>query len=74
MSKLPVISGRECAKALERAGFYIRRTKSSHIIMRIDTPFVQVVVPDYKTLDRGTLRGIINQSGLSIAEFIDLLK
>ncbi len=74
MSRLPVISGRECVKALERAGYYIRRIKSSHIIMRVDSPFIQIVVPDHKTLDRGTLRGIINQSGMSVDEFIDLLK
>jgi len=37
--KLPVISGKECVKALTKAGFYIRRRKSSHIVMRRDNPF-----------------------------------
>ncbi|WKZ38465.1 MAG: type II toxin-antitoxin system HicA family toxin [Anaerolineales bacterium] len=31
------------------------------------------VVPDHKELDRGTLRAIIRQSGLSVDEFIKLL-
>ena len=59
MSKLPVISGRECVRALEEAGFYLKRQTGSHLILRRDEPFVQVVVPDHKVLDRGTLRAII---------------
>ncbi|MFP4135398.1 MAG: type II toxin-antitoxin system HicA family toxin, partial [Halothece sp.] len=30
MSKLPQISGKECIKALEKVGFYIKRQKGSH--------------------------------------------
>jgi len=36
--------------------------------------FSQIVVPDHKELDRGTLRAIIRQAGLSLDEFINLLK
>ena len=72
MSKLPVISGRECVKALEKAGFYFKRQEGSHIVLRKDSPFAQVVMPDHKELDRGTLRSIIRQSGLSLDEFIKL--
>ncbi len=74
MSKLPVISGRECVRALKRVGFYVRRQTGSHLILRRDDPFAQVVVPDHKVLDRGTLRAIIRQSGLSVSEFVELLK
>jgi predicted RNA binding protein YcfA (HicA-like mRNA interferase family) len=48
MSKLPVISGHECIKALEKAGFYFKRQEGSHIVMRRDDPFGQVVVPDHR--------------------------
>ena len=41
--------------------------------MQRNEPFAQSVVPDYRELDRGTLRGIIRQSGLSVAEFRELL-
>jgi predicted RNA binding protein YcfA (HicA-like mRNA interferase family) len=40
------------------------------MILRRDEPFAQVVVPDHKTLDRGTLRTIIRQAGLSPEEFL----
>ena len=59
MSNLPRISGRDCVKALEKIGFYFKRQESSHIVLRRDDPFCQVVVPDHKELDRDTLRAII---------------
>ena len=72
MSGLPQISGRECVRILEKSGFYVRRQKGSHIILRRDDPHSQLVVPDHKELDRGTLRAIIRQSGLSVTEFMKL--
>ena len=72
--KLPRISGRLCIKTLEKAGFYFKRQESSHIVLRRDDPFGQTVVPDHKELDRGTLRAIIRQAGLSVDEFIRLMK
>lgn len=73
MSPLPTISGRECIKALANAGFEVLRQKGSHVMMRRDVPFAQVVVPDHKTLDRGTLRGISRQAGLTVDKFLALL-
>ena len=73
MSGLPRISGRECVRALARIGFYTRRQRGSHIILRRDEPFGQLVVPDHRELDRGTLRAIIRQAGLGVEEFAELL-
>jgi len=73
MTQLPVISGRACIAALERAGFTVRRQVGSHIVLRRDTPFAQTTVPDHRTLDRGTLRAIVRQAGLSVDDFVRLL-
>ncbi|MBL9218671.1 MAG: type II toxin-antitoxin system HicA family toxin [Opitutaceae bacterium] len=73
MSGLPRISGREAVAVLNKVGFQIRRQKGSHIILRRDIPFAQTVVPDHAELDRGTLRAIIRQSGLSVEQFTALL-
>lgn len=73
MTKLPRIAGRDCIRALERAGFYRKRQTGSHVVMRRDEPFAQVVVPDHDKLDRGTLRAIIRQAGLSVEDFLQLL-
>ncbi|MBI1369578.1 MAG: addiction module toxin, HicA family [Planctomycetes bacterium] len=74
MSGLLVISGAQCVKALERAGFVRKRQRGSHITLRRDHPFAQLVVPDHKSLDRGTLRAIIRQAGLTVDQFVELLK
>jgi predicted RNA binding protein YcfA (HicA-like mRNA interferase family) len=50
MSGLPRISGRECIKAFGKKGFYLKRQEGSHMILRRDEPFAQVVVPDHKNL------------------------
>ena len=73
MSKLPKISGRACVKSLEKVGFYFKRQQGSRIILRRHDPFAQVVVPDHKELDRGTLRAIIRQAGVSVDEFTRLV-
>ena len=74
MTKLPRVSSRECVRALEKAGFQNVRQKGSHITMRRDSPFAQVVVPGNRELPVGTLRSILRSTGLSVDEFIDLLK
>jgi predicted RNA binding protein YcfA (HicA-like mRNA interferase family) len=56
MSNLPRVSGRECVKAFLKIGFEFKRQKGSHIILRRQFPFSQLVVPDHMELDRGTLR------------------
>ncbi|MBS4029009.1 MAG: type II toxin-antitoxin system HicA family toxin [Ignavibacteriales bacterium] len=43
------------------------------MIIRRDNPFSQVTVPEHDELDKGTLRAIIRQAGLSVEEFIELL-
>lgn len=73
MSYLPRISGRTCISALKKAGFTQIRQQGSHIVLKKNNPIVQLVVPDHKELDTGTLRAIIRQSGLSVEDFIALI-
>ncbi len=74
MSKLPVISGKECIKALEKIGFTIDRQRGSHIILVRENPRYTLSVPNHKEIDRGTLRAMIRQVDLTVDEFIRLLK
>ncbi len=73
--KLPVISGKEAIKALERAGFVAVRQKGSHIRMKKVTSemVINITVPLHDTLDRGTLKSIIKSAGLTVEEFVELL-
>ena len=60
-------------RPLGKAGFYAKRQESSHIVLRRDNPFGQVIIRDHKELDRGTLRAIIRMAGMSVDDFIKLL-
>lgn len=72
MTRLPRVSGWECIRVLEKAGFYTVRQRK-HVVLRRDDPFAETVVPLHRELDRGTLRAIIRQAGLSVEEFVELL-
>ena len=61
-------------RALEAAGFALKRQEGSHMVLRRDEPFAQLVVPDHRELDCGTLRAIIRQAGLGVDEFVRLLQ
>lgn len=73
MNKLPKISGQECVKALAKVGFYLKRQEGSHLILRRDNPYAQVVVPNHKELRPGTLRNIISHADLTVEDFLKLL-
>lgn len=73
MSKLPVISGADCVRALGKVGFEVYRQRGSHIVVVRKSPPSQTTIPNHKELDRGTLRAIIRQAGLTVEEFIALL-
>lgn len=57
MPKLPVVSGEETVKALERLGFGVARQRGSHIVLRKGSS--GCVVPNHHELKVGTLVGIL---------------
>jgi predicted RNA binding protein YcfA (HicA-like mRNA interferase family) len=73
MSRLPVISGEQCARALERAGFQFVRQRGSHMAYVRESPHAKVIVPNPRELAPGTLRSIIQQAGMGLEEFRGLL-
>ena len=74
MNKLPrSLSGAEVERALRRAGFYRKRQKGSHRVLRRDDPFAQVVVPMHRSIDTGTLAAILDGAGLSVQQLLALL-
>ncbi len=73
MTKLPRVSGWECIRALAKVDFYYVRQVGSHVVLRRDEPFAQIVVPLHCELHRGTLRDIIRDAGLTVEVFVGLL-
>lgn len=73
MSKLPVISGQHLVKVLGKVGFQLDRRKGSHMMLYRADPPTTLSVPDHRELDRGTLRSLLRQAGVSPEDFVRLL-
>jgi predicted RNA binding protein YcfA (HicA-like mRNA interferase family) len=73
MTRLPVVSGAEAVKALERGGFVCVSTRGSHAKLRHPEGGL-VIVPLHRTLAVGTLASILRQAGLAAEDFRILLK
>lgn len=74
MSKLPVLSGRQLCKMLEKIGYVFDHQTGSHIILRKEEPpHRRLSVPDHKEIAKGTLRSIIRKAGLTTEELTELL-
>ena len=72
MPKLPVLSGREVVRALERIGFSQSRQRGSHVTLRRENKVC--VVPLHKEIAIGTLTGILRQAGVTQDEFLGAMK
>ncbi len=71
MPKLPIVSGSEVIRALQRLGFIVIRQRGSHIILRRGSQ--GCVVPDHREVKTGTLAGLLKQASVSVDEFIHAL-
>jgi len=71
MPKLPLVSGRTAVKTLESLGFVFVRQKGSHAVMRRTTSdgIRGCVVPMHSEIQPGTLRGILQQAGVTAEDF-----
>ena len=73
MPSLPVISGREARRAFEREGWAFDRQKGSHMMLTKPGARMTLSIPDHRELDRGLLRSLIRDAGMSVDEFHALL-
>jgi len=69
---LPVVSGKETARALERAGFGQVGQRGSHLKLR-RADGRTVIVSLHRELAAGTLRSVLRQADLTVGEFVRLL-
>jgi len=73
MGRLNNTSGREAAKAFQRAGWNVVGQVGSHLVMTKPGVRVNLSIPQHKELSVGTLRALIQYAGLTVEEFLDLL-
>ena len=70
MPKIKVLSGKDLLKIFKGFGFELFSQKGSHVkLVRILLEQKQIlIIPNHKTLDRGTLKAIYRQSTRFISE------
>ena len=71
MSQTPAVSGKQLVKILEGQGWYVKRVRGSHHILRHPTVPDAIPVPVHGNhpIKRGTLGGILRTAGISREEF-----
>lgn len=74
MPRVPRVSGREAVTAFERAGFEVRRQRGSHIILTKPGHPATLSVPQHPELKVGTLHALIRKAGLTVDQFVALLR
>jgi len=73
VSKLPSLKTKKVVRALEKAGFEIRRQTGSHITLKNKEGKITTVPMHTKDIKKGLLQAIIKQAGLSVDEFLKLV-
>ncbi len=73
MGRLANISGKEAAKAFQKAGWESLGQVGSHLVMVKSGVRVNLSIPQHKELSVGTLRALIRNAGLTVDEFLELL-
>ena len=73
MSKLGNTSGKEVVKAFSKAGWQPVGQVGSHLVMTKPGQRANLSIPQHKELSVGTLRALIRASGMTVAEFLELL-
>lgn len=65
------MSGAELVRALEKIGFERRRQTGSHIVLRRGK--LELIVPNHRTVAKGTLASILRVAGVSADALRELL-
>jgi predicted RNA binding protein YcfA (HicA-like mRNA interferase family) len=75
VTKLGSYTGSVIVNAFQNAGWSISRQKGSHVILEKPGHDAILTVPVHKGKDvkRGTLRGLIKDSGMTVEEFVSKL-
>ncbi len=71
--KLPLLSGKQIVKALERLNFIEVSRKGSHVKMKHADGRV-IVFPFHDEVDRFTLKGALRDAEIEIENFIKAVK
>jgi predicted RNA binding protein YcfA (HicA-like mRNA interferase family) len=71
--KLPLLSGRQVLRGLERLGFAEIARKGSHVKMKHPDGRL-IVFPYHAEVDRFTLKGAFRDADIDLEEFLNALR
>ena len=71
--RLPLLSGREVLRGLERLGFIEVHRKGSHVKMKHKDGRL-IVFPFHDEVDRYTLKGALRDAEIDIEHFIQIIR
>jgi len=75
MPKLPILSGQEIIKILQKIGYWPIRQRGSHIRLDCAIPGrKRITVPNYRSIDIDLLSKILKNAGTTKEEFLVLMK
>lgn len=73
MGKLANVSGKEAAKAFQKADWHPIGQVGSHLILVKPGVRANLSIPQHRELSVGTLRALIRSAGMTVDEFLSLL-
>jgi len=73
LGKLANISGKDAAKAFQKAGWKVRGQVGSHLVLTKAGVQANLSVPQHPELAQGMLRKLIKVAELDVDEFLQLL-
>ena len=73
MGVLGNISGRDAARAFQKAGWRVAGQVGSHLMLVKEGVRANLSIPLHKELATGTLRSLIRTAGLTVDEFLKLV-
>ena len=73
MSRYPEFPPDRVIAGLQQLGFYVRRQRGSHVIMRRDDPLAQTIIPHHRTVKPTIVAEILREANISLDDFLKLL-
>jgi len=70
--RYPELPPERVIAALRKLGFYVRRQRGSHAVMRRDHPYAQTIVPCHSRVKPIILMEILRDAGVELEEFLKL--
>jgi len=73
VARLPLVSGDDFVRAVQKIGYIWDHTEGSHMIL-LHPSGRRLSVPRHRELGRGLLRSLIRDVGLTREEFVSLMQ